>query len=159
MEKKEKKDDILGTKYIDLGEVGKEHEIEKKEREELLEFEDFLVNPSPSETIELPPDPSRNPYIEHPERHKQHTQRHLSKLLKNAISTIKNSQGQTLDEQIVVELARQASEGNLNAISMVFDRVDGKPQQEIDISTGGGVVGLSEEHRAKLNRLLDNPDI
>jgi hypothetical protein len=35
--------------------------------------------------------------------------------------------------KVANELFKQAEEGNLNAISILFDRLDGKPHQAIDI--------------------------
>jgi len=165
MEKNEiddEKNDIFVKKVINLQNDDFELNSEKEAEREQYAFDKLLSDPSPDETIELPPTTLPDPYIEpvimEVEKPKSRG-RHLSTILREAITTIKNSEGQTLDTQIALALAEQAADGNLAAISMVFDRIDGKPQQEIDINAGGTVQGLSAEHRAKLDILLNNTKI
>jgi hypothetical protein len=81
--------------------------------------------------------------------------RHMATLLKDAITKISNEEGTKIDKQIVMALYHRAVKGDIRAIEMVFDRVDGKPLQEIDLTSGGETIGMSPEQRAKLDELIN----
>jgi hypothetical protein len=46
--------------------------------------------------------------------------------------------GKPFKEVIIRKLLKGAADGDVRAINAVFDRTEGKPQQSIDLTTGGG---------------------
>ena len=82
--------------------------------------------------------------------------RHMSTLLREAITKVIDEKGNTMDKQIIKVLAMKAKRGDLKAIDMVLDRIDGKVEQAIDLTSGGETLGMTPEQRSKLDSLLDN---
>lgn len=80
--------------------------------------------------------------------------RHMATLLREAITKVADDKGTTIDKQIIKALYDKAKKGDLKATEIILDRVDGKPLQEIDITSGGETIGISAEQRAKLDSLL-----
>jgi len=80
--------------------------------------------------------------------------RHMATLLREAITKVVDDKGTTIDKQILRALYDKAKKGDLKATEIILDRIDGKPLQEIDITSGGETIGISAEQRAKLDSLL-----
>lgn len=79
----------------------------------------------------------------------------MATLLKEAIKNIANEEGMKVDKQIIRTVYQRAIRGDMKAIELVFDRVDGKPLQEIDLTSGGETIGMSPEQRSKLDELIN----
>lgn len=75
---------------------------------------------------------------------------HFKTLLMRAIKEIggktKDGRSVDIDEIIVKKLITMAGDGNLKAIEMVLDRVDGKPTQALQLS---GAVGAAPSEETK----------
>jgi len=59
----------------------------------------------------------------------------ITQNLSNPIT--KELEGFTVLEQIDMKLIMKAREGDLNSIKEVYDRMEGKPQQSVDMTTKG----------------------
>lgn len=59
--------------------------------------------------------------------------RHFSTLIREAITKVANDTGDSDDKLIVKALVAKAKEGDLKAVDIVFDRVDGKAEQTITL--------------------------
>lgn len=81
--------------------------------------------------------------------------RHFSTLIREAITKVANDTGTSDDKLIVKALIDKAKEGDLKAVDMVLDRVDGKAEQTINLD--GEMTlndGLSTEDKEKLLALI-----
>lgn len=81
--------------------------------------------------------------------------RHFSTLIREAIQKVADGDAEPTDILIVKQLAKKAKEGDLKAMDIVFDRVDGKAEQTINLD-GELIVndGLSQEEKEALLGLL-----
>lgn len=81
--------------------------------------------------------------------------RHFSTLLRAKILEISDETNTSVDKEIASMLLKKAKKGDLRAIDMVFDRVDGKAEQtinlEADIHTD---EGLSKQEKEALLNLI-----
>jgi len=81
--------------------------------------------------------------------------RHFSTLIREAITKVATDTGTSDDKEIVRALVEKAKLGDLKAVDMVLDRVDGKAEQTInldaDIHTDDG---LTSEQKEQLLNLL-----
>jgi hypothetical protein len=81
--------------------------------------------------------------------------RHFSTLIRDAITKVAEDTGTRDDEEIVKALVRKAKEGDLKAVDMVLDRVDGKAEQTINLDAEVTMNdGLTEEQKEALLNLL-----
>lgn len=81
--------------------------------------------------------------------------RHFSTLIREAIQKVAEDTGTSDDKEIVKALVKKAKEGDLKAVDMVLDRVDGKAEQTITM--GGELTindGLTQEEKEALLSLL-----
>lgn len=81
--------------------------------------------------------------------------RHFSTLIREAITKVATDTGTSDDKEIVRALVEKAKMGDLKAVDMVLDRVDGKAEQTINLD--GEVTindGLSLEEKEALLALL-----
>jgi len=62
-------------------------------------------------------------------------------------------------EVLIQALLRQAAKGNINAIREVFDRVEGKPNQAIDLTSKGESVATSPIFQIQPVQAVDAPPI
>ena len=46
-------------------------------------------------------------------------------------------------------LLQQAADGDVNAIKLVLERIDGKPQEYIDLTSGGETVSFGFDFRGR----------
>jgi hypothetical protein len=63
--------------------------------------------------------------------------------------------GLTIGEHIVWQVVKRALRGNLAAISFVWDRLEGKPRQALDVTTTPAPVDLVAVRRRSAERLAD----
>lgn len=81
--------------------------------------------------------------------------RHFSTLIREAITKVANDTGDSDDKLIVKALVEKAKEGDLKAVDIVFDRVDGKAEQTINLDGELTVNdGLTQEEKEALLLLL-----
>lgn len=81
--------------------------------------------------------------------------RHFSTLIRDAITKVATDTGTSDDKLIVKALIAKAKEGDLKAVDIVFDRVDGKAEQTINLDGELTVNdGLSQEEKEALLGLL-----
>jgi Family of unknown function (DUF5681) len=81
--------------------------------------------------------------------------RHFSTLIKEAITRVAEDGGTSDDKEIVKALVKKAKEGELKAIDMVLDRVDGKAEQTINLDGEMTINdGLTQEEKEALLNLL-----
>jgi hypothetical protein len=80
--------------------------------------------------------------------------RHFATLMKEAIKKVAEGTGTTYDVAIIQKHMDKALRGDTRSFEIILDRVDGKPLQEIDLTSGGETIGMSPEQRAKLDELL-----
>lgn len=80
--------------------------------------------------------------------------RHFATLMKEAIKKVAEGTGTTYDVAIIQKHMDKALRGDTRSFEILLDRVDGKPLQEIDLTSGGETIGMSAEQRAKLDELL-----
>lgn len=81
--------------------------------------------------------------------------RHFSTLIRDAITKVAEDTGTSDDKEIVRALVEKAKAGDLKAVDMVIDRVDGKAEQTISLDADVTVNdGLSAEEREALLGLL-----
>lgn len=71
--------------------------------------------------------------------------RHMSTLLLEAVKKVAEDKGSSEDVQIVKALIKKAKEGDTKAIDIVFDRIEGKAPQSIDITTDGDKLPSSSD--------------
>lgn len=107
-----------------------------------------ITNPTTEQVESKIPNPTgKGGFAEHPE----HINRDglnrktwtFAGLLENGMyDDIKLKEGGTIKarEAIIKRVIGMAASGDLRAIQIVMERIDGKPQQNIDITTMGGVV-------------------
>lgn len=82
--------------------------------------------------------------------------RHMSTLLQEAIKKVAKGDAEPADIMIVKKLIDKAKQGNDKSVEMVFDRLEGKAPQKIDITSNEETIGNSSEIKAiteKLNEL------
>ena len=79
--------------------------------------------------------------------------RHFSTLIREAVQKVAEGDAEPQDILMVKALAKKAKEGDLKALDMVFDRVDGKAEQSItleaDVNHNDGFT--AEQKEALLN--------
>lgn len=79
--------------------------------------------------------------------------RHFSTLIRESIQKVAEGDAEPQDILMVKALAKKAKEGDLKALDMVFDRVDGKAEQSItleaDVNHNDGFT--AEQKEALLN--------
>ena len=81
--------------------------------------------------------------------------RHFSTLIKEAITKVATDTGTSDDILIIQELVAKAKDGDLKAVDMVLDRVDGKAEQTINLDADVTVNdGLTDEQKEALLNLL-----
>ncbi len=81
--------------------------------------------------------------------------RHFSTLIKEAITKVANDTGTSDDILIVQALVAKAKDGDLKAVDMVLDRIDGKAEQTINLDADVTVNdGLTDEQKEALLNLL-----
>lgn len=81
--------------------------------------------------------------------------RHFSTLIKEAITKVATDTGTSDDKEIVKALVAKAKDGDLKAIDIVLDRVDGKSEQTINLDADVTVNdGLTDEQKEALLNLL-----
>ncbi len=78
--------------------------------------------------------------------------RHLTTLLREAIEKISSDEDEPADRLIVKKLVQMAKSGDMRAIELVLDRIDGKASQAVVLENNA--VGLTDEQREKLDDLL-----
>lgn len=78
--------------------------------------------------------------------------RHMSTLLEEAIRKVAEDTGTSEDQAIVRALIEKAKAGDIRAITEVWDRLEGKPKQQTDITSGGDkIVFVTPEIANKYN--------
>ena len=81
--------------------------------------------------------------------------RHVSTLMKEAITAVATDTGTSDDILIIQALVAKAKDGDLKAVDMVLDRVDGKAEQTINLDADVTVNdGLTDEQKEALLNLL-----
>lgn len=81
--------------------------------------------------------------------------RHFSTLIREAIQKVAEGDAEPTDILIVKQLAKKAKEGDLRAMDMVFERVDGKAEQTINLDGELAInEGLTVEDKEKLLSLI-----
>lgn len=81
--------------------------------------------------------------------------RHFSTLIKEAITKVAEDTGTSDDKEIVKALVMKAKQGDLKAVDMVLDRVDGKAEQTINLDADVTLNdGLTDEQKEALLNLL-----
>lgn len=81
--------------------------------------------------------------------------RHFSTLIKEAITKVAEDTGTSDDKEIVKALVAKAKQGDLKAVDMVLDRVDGKAEQTINLDADVTMNdGLTDEQKEALLNLL-----
>lgn len=81
--------------------------------------------------------------------------RHFSTLIREAITKVADDTGTSDDKEIVRALVEKAKAGDLKAVDMVLDRVDGKAEQTINLDGEMTINdGLSLEEKEALLALL-----
>lgn len=80
--------------------------------------------------------------------------RHLSTLLLDAIKRVSDDKGTSEDVEIVKALIKKAKDGDTKAIDIVFDRIEGKAPQSIDITTDGDKISGSATELGELARRM-----
>lgn len=81
--------------------------------------------------------------------------RHFSTLIREAITKVAEDTGTSDDKEIVRALVEKAKAGDLKAVDMVLDRVDGKAEQTINLDGEMTInEGLSPEDKEALLALL-----
>lgn len=81
--------------------------------------------------------------------------RHFSTLIKEAITKVAEDTGTSDDKEIVKALVMKAKQGDLKAVDMVLDRVDGKAEQTINLDADVTMNdGLTDEQKEALLNLL-----
>lgn len=70
------------------------------------------------------------------------TSKSLKELLKQKINEIDEETGKSFAELIIEQGIRQAKRGDLKFIELVWDRLEGKPQQYIDQNITGNGLGV-----------------
>lgn len=81
--------------------------------------------------------------------------RHFSTLIREAITKVAEDTGTSDDKEIVRALVEKAKAGDLKAVDMVLDRVDGKAEQTINLDGEMTINdGLSSEDKEALLALL-----
>ena len=81
--------------------------------------------------------------------------RHLSTLLLDAIKRVAQDTGNSDDIEIVKALIDKAKNGDTKAIDMVFDRIEGKAPQKIDITSNDETLGSTKEIKELTQKLND----
>lgn len=79
--------------------------------------------------------------------------KHLTTLLREAMIRIANDKGETADIAMVKKLLSLATEGDLRAMELVWDRAEGKATQHVETTIKA--VPVNDEQREKLESLLD----
>jgi hypothetical protein len=81
--------------------------------------------------------------------------RHFSTLIREAITKVATDTGTSDDKEIVRALVEKAKAGDLKAVDMVLDRVDGKAEETINLDGEMTINdGLSLEEKEALLALL-----
>lgn len=70
------------------------------------------------------------------------TTKSLLELLKEKVNEIDEETGKSIAELIIDQGLRQAKRGDLKFIELVFDRLEGKPKQQIDQTVNGSGLGV-----------------
>lgn len=70
------------------------------------------------------------------------TSKSLKELLKEKINEIDEETGKSIAELIIEQGLRQAKRGDIKFIELVFDRLEGKPQQYIEQNNTGDGLGI-----------------
>lgn len=63
--------------------------------------------------------------------------KHMTTILDEAIRKVAEGTGNTYDKEIVKALMEKARTGDTKAIDMIFDRLEGKPKQSMEIEGDG----------------------
>lgn len=76
--------------------------------------------------------------------------RHMTTKIMEAIEKVSADSGKREDVELVRTLIRQAKKGDMQAMKLIFNYVDGMPQQDIDVTTDGqpletGIIYLPEK--------------
>ncbi len=82
-------------------------------------------------------------------------QRHFATLMKEAVKKIAEGTDTPYDKLMVQRHLEKAVRGDTKSFEIFLDRIDGKPLQEIDLTSGGETIGMSPEQRAKLDELIN----
>lgn len=69
----------------------------------------------------------------------------FAEALEREASTEVNENGLTKRDALAKVLYKKASEGDLKAIEMIMDRVDGKPRQVVDQTNKNLTVNITQE--------------
>ena len=81
--------------------------------------------------------------------------RHFSTLIREAIKAVAEGDSEPQDILMVKALAKKAKAGDLKALDMVFDRVDGKAEQTINLDGEMTINdGLTQEEKEALLSLI-----
>lgn len=79
--------------------------------------------------------------------------KHMTTLLREAIVKVAEGDATPADEQIVKRVIELAKLGNLEAIKHVWNYLDGKAPETINLA-GEVITGLTDEQKAKLDFIL-----
>lgn len=63
--------------------------------------------------------------------------RHMTTILKEALIKVSDDKGTRDDVEIVKTVARKAKEGDMNAIKLIWNYLDGMPPQDINANING----------------------
>ena len=78
----------------------------------------------------------------------------MTALLKHAIDEINEGTGTAYDDLIIKRTLLKAAAGDMRAIELVFNYLDGKPGQRI-VHEMRGIIGHGEVDNAKINEMLE----
>ena len=78
----------------------------------------------------------------------------MTALLKHAIDEMNEGSGTAYDELIIKRTLLKAASGDMRAIELVFNYLDGKPGQRI-VHEMRGVIGHGEVDNSKINEMLE----
>lgn len=81
--------------------------------------------------------------------------RHLSTILETMIRRTDKDTGIPHDVTILRKTIQQAERGDRYARDLIFDRIEGKAPQKIDITTGGDKITPSSETVSLANKALE----
>jgi hypothetical protein len=81
--------------------------------------------------------------------------RHLSTLLTECLFKVPQDESLTNNELIIGKVIDMAKKGDIRAIELIWDRIEGKPTIQMVAHTTQFSYSLSEEEKQKLNMLLE----
>lgn len=81
--------------------------------------------------------------------------RHMSTLLEEAIKKVAEGDAEPADILIVKKLIEKAKQGNDKSVEMVFDRLEGKAPQKIDVTSNEKTISVSPRIQELADKLRE----